>query len=483
MSRNILALDISDRAVTAVAVKSRIKGNWIEDHARIPIDDQNDFDEAVARALDIITGKMNFSGAVCVASLPVAFLSIRNLKLPFKEKKKIRQILPFELETSLPIPPEDIIADFFILDGPTDRDTSNILAAAVDRHRLESFLNLLQSHGIEPEVITAGCFALSQCLNRFTEESKGQLLLNIDANRTTLAVNRSGQIQLVRSFAGNTSNETGIHGIVKRVQQTLAALEENSGAQFEIDDIRVTGTAAGNAHVMETIEKMLGVPATSLDLMTHSGLVALKSGEEPWQAQEMNTALALALVEISGMEVLNFRQGRFAVQKAWVEHKRDILKTGILAACILALFLTNMIIDYYTVKKKAQDVQKEIVEIFRSTFPEVTKIVDPLHQMRLEMEDLKKEDLFPDVAERSTDAIEILNDISRLIGDDVNVALNSIIIGSDSVLISGDTDTFNAVDDMKNGLEKGEAFKAVAISSANMDKSGDKVRFKLKITI
>ena len=103
--------------------------------------------------------------------------------------------------------------------------------------------------------------------------------------------------------------------------------------------------------------------------------------------------------------------------------------------------------------------------------------------MRLKVEDAKKGDLYPEAAERGVDAIEILNVVSRFIPEEVNVALNSIIIGSDSVLISGDTDTFNAVDDMKSGLEKAEAFKEVSISSANMDKSGARVRFKLKITI
>jgi hypothetical protein len=217
--------------------------------------------------------------------------------------------------------------------------------------------------------------------------------------------------------------------------------------------------------------------------MTHSGMVSLDSTGKQWNASNMDAALSLALAEISGLEVLNFRQGRFAVQKAWVEHKKDIMKTGILAAVIGVLFLTNIVVDYYSLKNRAEGVQKEIVEIFRSTFPDVTKIVDPLHQMRLKLEDVRNSDLYPEASERSIDAIDILNDISKSIPDKIDVALNSIIIGSDSILISGDTDTFNAVDDMKSRLEDAEAFKTVSISSANMDKSGNRVNFKLKVSI
>jgi outer membrane translocation and assembly module TamA len=39
------------------------------------------------------------------------------------------------------------------------------------------------------------------------------------------------------------------------------------------------------------------------------------------------------------------------------------------------------------------------------------------------------------------------------------------------------------VEDIKSRLEKGELFKQVTIASADMDKSGKKVRFKLKIDL
>jgi general secretion pathway protein L len=483
MSRKIFGIDISHRAVTAVAVKSRIKGNWIDDHASIPISGEGNFDDETARALEMITSQMDISGAVCIAALPAAFVSFRNLMIPFKEKKKIRQILPFELETTLPYAPEDVVADFNLLDFKDGREASSILAAAVEKHRLESFLNLLRTYGIEPDIVTVSGFAVSQCLNRFTEEAKNQLLLSIDENQTTMTLNQAGQVVLVRSFAGRATDEAGVRSIMTRVRQTLSALEENMATPNEIDDVRLSGSISRDPFVAGTIEKMLGVPATPLDLMTHSGMISLDSTGKQWNASNMDAALSLALAEISGLEVLNFRQGRFAVQKAWVEHKKDIVKTGILAVVIGVLFLTNIVVDYYSLKNRSERVQKEIVEIFRSTFPDVTKIVDPLHQMRLKLKDIRNSDLYPEAGERSIMAIDILNDISKSIPDKINVALNSIIIGSDSILISGDTDTFNAVNDMKSRLEDAEAFKTVSISSANMDKSGDKVHFKLKVSI
>ena len=77
----------------------------------------------------------------------------------------------------------------------------------------------------------------------------------------------------------------------------------------------------------------------------------------------------------------------------------------------------------------------------------------------------------------------MLLQISQSIPDNIEVLLNRLTIGADEVTISGETTDFNTVDDIKSRLEKSELFKQITIASANMDKSGKKVLFKLKIDL
>jgi general secretion pathway protein L len=56
-------------------------------------------------------------------------------------------------------------------------------------------------------------------------------------------------------------------------------------------------------------------------------------------------------------------------------------------------------------------------------------------------------------------------------------------MGSESVSISGDTDSFNSVDNIKSNLEKSDIFKKIVISAANIDKFDKRVRFKLKVNL
>ncbi|MFA7013025.1 MAG: PilN domain-containing protein, partial [Desulfobacterales bacterium] len=74
-----------------------------------------------------------------------------------------------------------------------------------------------------------------------------------------------------------------------------------------------------------------------------------------------------------------------------------------------------------------------------------------------------------------------LNEISTRIPLSADVELTSFVSGSDGVVVSGNTDTFNAVDEIKNRLEKGEMFKTVTITAANMDRTSNRVQFKLKL--
>jgi Tfp pilus assembly protein PilN len=77
--------------------------------------------------------------------------------------------------------------------------------------------------------------------------------------------------------------------------------------------------------------------------------------------------------------------------------------------------------------------------------------------------------------------IDILNALSQQIPSSADVKVNRMVAGTDNVVLSGDTDTFNTVDDIKGRLEEADLFKSVTISSADLEKSGNRVRFKLKL--
>jgi Tfp pilus assembly protein PilN len=101
--------------------------------------------------------------------------------------------------------------------------------------------------------------------------------------------------------------------------------------------------------------------------------------------------------------------------------------------------------------------------------------------MRIEIEAANKNALLPGKTDKHIRTIDILNHISKLIPKETDVKLTRLVIGEESVQISGNTDTFNSVDDIKSRLEQVNFFQKITISSANINKSDKRVQFKLQV--
>jgi len=134
-------------------------------------------------------------------------------------------------------------------------------------------------------------------------------------------------------------------------------------------------------------------------------------------------------------------------------------------------------------EKRLTRLNDQITGIFTSTFPDVKKIVDPIQQMRIEIQEAKKKALLPGGTGEQVRAIDILYTLSKRIPEDVDVIITRLVMGSDNVNVSGDTDSFNSVDNIKSKLEEAGFFKKITITDANIDKFDKRVRFKLKLNL
>ena len=94
MPKIILGLEISDDAITAVQVKGDLKGYQVTGCDRVEIEGNDGFDDAMKLLLD----RIGHANDICITAIPGEHASYRNLQMPFRDMKKIRQTLPFEIE-------------------------------------------------------------------------------------------------------------------------------------------------------------------------------------------------------------------------------------------------------------------------------------------------------------------------------------------------------------------------------------------------
>jgi type II secretion system protein L len=481
MSRKVLGIDIRNHSLSAVLLNSSLREYRVDDYIHLPFSDPNDPEKGLPAALDTLMEKMDLAGSDCVVSIPAGHFTFRNLQVPFSNSRKIRMVLPFELEPTLPYAVDDLVVDFYPLNGSPEGDQTELIAAAIEKNRLAPYIEALASIEVVPEKLTLSGLPTALCLAHQADLGEDQLFIEIDKASGTLFMLAGDRLQLIRSFPLPAPGPSKAKLLCAQIQQTLAAFQESSELNLQPLEVVASGIGLDEANMAADISKAMNIPVKAASMADRLGIPVESYTGNPWIPAQMDNALALTLMEVEGFEALNFHKGQFAAQKFLSKHKSPLIKTGILAAAVLALIFFNVLMQTYTVNKQVRGIEHQMTQIFKATFPEVKTIRYPYLEMQAKMRETKKNAAFQAEAGPHIRSIDILNGISEKIPDNIKVDLTRLVIQPENVLISGTTDTFNSVEDIRSRLEQIQYFKKVTTSSANTDRSGNEVRFMLKV--
>ena len=483
MSRKVLGIDIRNDTVTAVLLNSSLREHRVADFMHLPFSGPDDPERSLSSALQTLTEKMDLTGSDYVVSIPANQFIFRNLQIPFSNSKKIRMVLPFELETTLPYAVQDLVIDFHALNGTPAGDQTELIAAAIEKSKLSPYMDALASIRVDPETLTLSGLPTALCLANQADPAEDQLFIEIDDTYGALFVMAGGRLQLIRSFPLPPAGPSKAPQLCVQIKQTLAAFLDSSELSFEPIEVVANGIGLAETDIIPQISRALDIPVKAASIADRLDIPMENKAETPWIPAQMDNALALALMEVEGYDGLNFHKGQFAAQKFLSKHKRPLIKTGVLAAAVLVLFFFNLMMEAYTLNKHIRNINNQMTQVFKTTFPAVKTIRYPYQEMQANIRETKKTAAFEAEDGPHIRSIDILNSISEQIPESIKVNLTRLVIQPDNVLISGTTDTYDSVDGIKNRLEQIQHFEKVTISSANIDRSGNEVRFMLKVEL
>lgn len=482
MDEKIIGIDISSSAATGVLVESDDGGRRITAYARTPLAGRELW-PCVEETLALIREQADVDDAFCVTALPDSALYYRALPFPFADRKKIEKVLVYELEPLLPFSPHEAIIDFYT--GQTTPVANEgrgtiVYVAVAPRERVAAFLDGLAGVGLDPDIITSRATAAATVL---AKNKKDACLIEADGEEILAAVIAGGEVQLVRSFVGGVEDKEAIQQTCQRLKQTLLAYEETSGIKPETDTVLAAGTAVQTEAFSEAVRKKLGLTAQLMNVADLPGLLVGGRPDHRWLPGYMEVALCLALLKPTRRPFFNFRRGEFAVPRKWGQHRDALVKTGGLALLVVLIGLAGFFYDIHRIGGKITTIKEKQATVFHACFPEIPATAASLDRMKSEIIRMRQESGVTEEMHRKAACVDILNDISRLIPASIDVVVSRLVVGPDAAVISGETDAFNSVDLIKNRLAEGDFFGAIEISSANMDKTTNRVQFKLKLEL
>ncbi|HSG04829.1 MAG TPA: pilus assembly protein PilM, partial [Nitrospiria bacterium] len=442
LTQKIIGLDIGTSSIKAVCLTKRLgRLEWgggfrldlpepspVLDWSRISLEGLKEWLDENQLPVDRV-----------VVSLPGQAVSIRSVTLPFSDSRRIEKVVPYEVESLLPLSLDEVVVDFQV--SGDFGGSSRVLVAAAPKTLIRGLLVSLGEMGINPETVDLDGMALMN-LNRYitaragggdSQPEEDTLIIDIGSKKTVLCGVHRGSSVFIRTLLGGgddiskaiqekcgTSAEEAeewkrqvglkddgisrLHekGVSKAVSGTLDRFvsevrrtlhlysigdrENGSGEKVHVDFKRLALCGGGSKlRGLETyLSQELGLQPA--DLTPRIG----SNGSKGWDPEyAVGLGLALKGTRQAGVSRMNFRKAEFS---SGLEQEVSSKKGQALwiAGVLLALVAGVDIYTKYDLKVQEHERLKTEVEVeFKKIFPDV-RVVDPVHQARTSVLELEK---------------------------------------------------------------------------------------------
>ena len=187
MLKNVTGLDLGSDSLKAVEFKQALRGlepGQMRIHPRAST--EIDLGEQVQHFLH----QHEFSTEYITAAIPGRLLSNRLLEFPFRDRKKLTQAVPFQIEGDIPFEMEDVLVEWQTIGG--DRNHALIIASVAQRQHVAALLEDLGEGSSAPRVIESSGTVLANLAGLF-ELDGSRVLLDLGHSQTTICLIRDGQ--------------------------------------------------------------------------------------------------------------------------------------------------------------------------------------------------------------------------------------------------------------------------------------------------
>jgi len=244
--------------------------------------------------------------------------------------------------------------------------------------------------------------------------------------------------------------------------------------------IYLTGGGALSAPLRKDLEAVFKLPVVVVDLLKMRGISLQAKDSLSWNAPLMNQALALALRGSNGSRGFNFKKDAPASAE-----KTDGLKSYLhwTALMLLILFFalgTNLLAGYYADSRKLGHLKEEVTKSFKSSCPEVTRIVDPVRQLQQKINETRN---FSGGIENGPLFLEQWKTAMDVLPENSGILVTGISYNQVSLEISGEASDYQTINRWKSDLEEAKSFSDVQMQFGSGTKKTDaKKTFRLRIT-
>ncbi|MDO8426279.1 MAG: type II secretion system protein GspL [Deltaproteobacteria bacterium] len=430
MALPILIIDIGMDSIKAGVFSSRIEplDFFIEPISAKGHAHSSELKEAASALFQKIRGKYGGFEKILL-SLPASELSVRVIGLPFEDRKKIKDILPFELSGLLHLDIEELTVDGMPLGG------GKVLAVAVEKKALREYLAIMDGLGADPFWAGSALFAVPVLL----DELYGGKGVKAFISKDSLIVAEDGKMKFFKP--------------VKRFEGVKLGL-----AYLGAEDIRVQEAYISGWDIKEL--KALMPEAGKVEGLDLRGY-----------PEEGSTILALSLQLKKGLLAgnINLRSGEFEYTKERLRGRKSLRLTAIAAGVIIMILAGDLYIRYLGLSAELLSYREALRASYTQLFPGEKATGDEEYQLEAKLSALSKEEA---VIGGGVSPLKVMESFSKAAAAGNRIILSEIFIGEGRVKAKGEADSFEGANRFREALSKDPLLKDVSLSDVKSKAGG-----------
>ena len=466
----------ADRVRAAMAERSWNSFTLAGTYDKVRADDEADLSGALAR-LVVEAGQPD----IVISALAADRAVKRLLELPFKDARRLHQVVPFALEEHLPFPVDNGTVAFTRVGR--EGDHTLVMAAMVRKTDLQQHLALLQKAGLDPKTVTLAPLALAAMFTR-TKNGNGakpiaHLVVEGDESSTSVVlVDLGGTPRVLRSMQGglmmsdgSTVSAEAAAPILNSVRQTLLA----NGEDADQTEVIVAGAAAAYPKVRGMLSDSLAMSVRDGGAFDYTGIF---EGSVP-NTGKYSSCLAMLLGELptKPIDLINFRQGEFMFRGRVRGDLSPFYTSGILAAAVLAVVILHFALGVSANLHRLHKVDAEIAAVAGPVLGET----DPANaKVQLQAGIAKMNKRLNLIGGNLTHSpLDTLVAVSRALPPRFPVQMADVQIDSQGLRVTGQADSFSTVDQAKRALDQSGFFGSIEVAHAKAGSDPSKVDFRM----
>lgn len=321
----------------------------------------------------------------CLAKLPPGSIDVltahvdgtrcfsHRLRLPESARKRLGELLPFELEAVLPLDIDELVFDYSPVGGTPEGESGfSVFSVATRLEHVSAVIDLVRgATERQPERVGCSSAELAQLayLVPGLKSSDSVALVDFGYRKTDICIVVDGEVRMCRSLSlGVDGFPEAADECLARIRQTLGAYSTSTGS--DVSRLVVLGEGAAMNGFETFLTDRIGVPCESLGALELEGMDA----RDQERASFFAGAFAAAMHGVRG-KGFDLRQGELSYERGYehVKEKAPIF-AGLVAAVLLS-FLFSVWAESRALSAEYEALLDSLGEVTKSTFG--TETTDP----------------------------------------------------------------------------------------------------------